>query len=179
MDEKIKRASSAQKLDIRIYPDPILRQKAQSVRQVTQAVIELIDSMAATMYANEGAGLAATQVGVLQRVIVIDIGEGLVSLIDPEIVEARGEETCEEGCLSLPELMLDVTRAESVVVRHRDRNGHEADLQAEGLLARAIQHEVDHLDGVLIIDRMRGRERLKAEMAYARGTCRGMPTKPL
>jgi len=109
--------------------------------------------MAETLYSAKGVGLAAPQVGVAKRVIVIDVGEGLVELINPEIIKFEGHETESEGCLSIPGTVGDVTRAATVEVKCLDRQGKERVFQANGLYARALQHEIDHLDGILFIDR--------------------------
>jgi peptide deformylase len=109
--------------------------------------------MAQAMYDAEGVGLAAPQLGVLQRVVVIDVGEGLIELVNPEIVSAEGEAEGVEGCLSLPGLVGDVVRSAKVTVRAMDGKGRLRELKGEGLLARAFQHELDHLDGVLFVDK--------------------------
>lgn len=134
--------------------DPILREKAQPVRKITPNVLKLLDSMADTMYAAPGVGLAAPQIGVSKRVIVVDVGDGLVELINPEIVAAEGRDVGPEGCLSIPGVQGEVPRAARVVVRGLDRHGQEREYRAEGLFARALQHEIDHLDGILFIDRV-------------------------
>ncbi len=146
-------------LTILHYPDPKLREKAQPVREITPEIQRLADDMAETMYAAPGVGLAATQVGVPLRVFVVDIAREdepsrLVTFINPEIVEREGEQTWEEGCLSFPDVSEDVKRAVRVRVRAQDRTGAPFELEAEGFMAVAIQHEYDHLDGVLMIDHM-------------------------
>lgn len=139
------------------YPDPKLRQKALPVETVTPEISRLIDDMAETMYAAPGVGLAATQIGETHRIFLIDIaGEDdpsdLKVFINPEIVVRDGTQTWEEGCLSFPGVTEEIKRAEKVTVRALDRDGAPFDLEAEGLLAVAVQHELDHLDGVLMID---------------------------
>ncbi|MDJ0766750.1 MAG: peptide deformylase [Myxococcota bacterium] len=146
-------------LDILTYPDERLRQRAEPVVEVTDAIRHLVDEMAATMYGAPGIGLAANQVGVLKRIAVIDVdypdGEpNLLVLINPEITDRQGQITWEEGCLSFPDVREDVSRADKVTVNALDRNGKPFELIAEGLLAVAIQHELDHLDGVLLIDQV-------------------------
>jgi peptide deformylase len=146
-------------LDICVYPDPVLRKKAPPVDKIDQDLICLIDDMAETMYKAPGIGLAANQVGRAVRVLVIDInsksgGGSLLALINPEIVSASGEIVFEEGCLSVPEFFSTVKRYEGVVVRGLDRNGNPVEIDAEGLLAIVLQHEIDHLDGKLFIDRL-------------------------
>ena len=144
------------------YGDKVLKDKAREVAKINQSILKLLDNMKDTMYAYKGVGLAAPQVGVSKRVVVIDVGEGLVELINPVITNTFGEETEAEGCLSLPGIVGDVTRAANVTVRGLNRKGEEITLSGSGYLARAIQHEVDHLDGVLFIDKARNvhRERV-------------------
>jgi len=137
------------------YGDPILRQKARQVARITPEVRDLIDTMAETLREAQGLGLAAPQVGANVRVVVYDIGEGLQVLINPTISNRSGEEVLEEGCLSLPNLHGEVARASSLTVKARDRQGKSIARQAVGLEARVIQHECDHLDGKLFVDRVR------------------------
>jgi peptide deformylase len=144
---------------VRIYGDPVLREKAQPMNAVDDAVRALIADMWETMRAYRGVGLAANQIGVRARVLVVEVpvdDEKVEShtLVNPEIVERSGAETGEEGCLSIPGVFADVRRATRVRVRALDENGRPVDLVAEGYLARALQHEMDHLDGVLFIDRL-------------------------
>ncbi|NLJ25851.1 MAG: peptide deformylase [Firmicutes bacterium] len=141
-------------LEIVKDPDPVLRRKAEPVTQVTKRIRRLIKDMLETMYSADGVGLAAPQVGVSERVIVVDIGEGPVALINPEIEidEASGKEIDVEGCLSIPGTFGYVERAEEVVVNGLNETGRSTRIKAEGLFARALQHETDHLDGVLFID---------------------------
>lgn len=134
--------------------DPILREKARPVEKITPRIHRLLDNMAETMYAAPGVGLAAPQIGVSKRIIVVDVGEGLIELINPEILVAEGEEIGVEGCLSIPGVQGEVPRAAVVVVKGQDRYGQTKELKAQGLLARALQHEIDHLDGVLFIDKV-------------------------
>lgn len=139
-------------LEIVKDPDPVLRRKAEPVTQVTKRIRRLIKDMLETMYSADGVGLAAPQVGVSERVVVVDIGEGPVALINPEISEASGKEIDVEGCLSIPGTSGYVERAEEVVVNGLNENGRSTRIKAEGLFARALQHEIDHLDGVLFVD---------------------------
>ena len=139
------------------YPDPKLREKDQPVERVTPEISKLIDDMAETMYAAPGVGLAATQIGEPHRIFIIDIASeeepsDLRVFINPEIVVRDGTQMWEEGCLSFPGATEEIKRAERVTVRALDRDGKTFELQADGLLAVAIQHENDHLDGVLMID---------------------------
>jgi len=141
-------------LEIVTYPAPILLNKAQPVSRVTRRVRRLARDMLETMYDAPGVGLAAPQVGVRQRVIVVDVAEEPIVLINPDITAAEGEQVGLEGCLSLPDLVGEVPRAEWVVARGLDRYGRPLTLEGEGLLARALQHEVDHLNGILFIARV-------------------------
>lgn len=134
--------------------DDILRKKARSVENVNSRIRSLLEDMTETMYHADGAGLAAPQVGILRRLVVLDIGEGLIKLINPVIVEADGEQQEREGCLSIPGIYGEVKRPEKVVVKALDENGKLLDLEGTGLLARAFCHEIDHLDGILFIDKV-------------------------
>lgn len=140
-------------LEIRKFDDPVLRQKARPVRRVNAAVRKTLDEMAETLCAAKGAGLAAPQIGIDRALVVIDVGEGLIELVNPKIVSSEGSVTAVEGCLSLPGMFGEVPRAEKVKVEALDGNGHRTWVEGEGLLARALQHELDHLDGVLFIDK--------------------------
>ena len=144
-------------LPILLAPDPRLKLKARPVGAVDDRVRRLMDDMAETMYAAPGIGLAATQVNVAKRVLVIDLSEKHdqpLALINPEVLERTGVEETEEGCLSVPGYFDKVTRAEKIRVRALDRDGKQIEFEAEGLLAVCIQHEIDHLDGVLFTDRL-------------------------
>lgn len=135
------------------YPDPVLKKKARKVTKFHNRLHKLLDDMAETMYDAQGVGLAGPQVGVLKRVIVVDIGDGLFEMVNPEIVEKYGEQLSPpEGCLSIQGLLGEVRRAEKIKVVGQDRYGKEIEIEAEGYLARAFQHEVDHLNGILFID---------------------------
>ncbi len=135
------------------YPDPVLREKAKEVTKITPNLKRMVQNMAETMYEAGGIGLAAPQIGISKRVIVIDLGEGLTTLINPEILEASGKERGKEGCLSFPGIWGEVDRALSVKVRGFDLKGEEVYISAQGFLARALQHEIDHLDGIVFTDR--------------------------
>lgn len=146
-------------LEIKKYPQEVLKNKSLAVDKNDADLQRLIDNMIETMYAAGGIGLAAPQVGVGKRVIVIDLGDredvgGLIILVNPEIVLAEGLVDSEEGCLSVPEYIAHIKRADRVVVRGLNRDGAPVEISAEGLLARAFQHEIDHLDGILILDRV-------------------------
>lgn len=135
------------------YPDPILREKAVEVTKFNERLSKLLDDMAETMYDAHGVGLAAPQVGISKRVMVVDVGEELIEMVNPEIIEKSGEQIePPEGCLSIPGLLGYVKRANTIRVKGQDRNGNLIEIEAEGFLARAFQHEIDHLDGVLFID---------------------------
>lgn len=142
-------------LDILCFPDARLRTKAVPVAEVTDGIREFLDDMLETMYAAPGIGLAATQVNVHQQIIVVDVSEEKNQphcFINPVITKLEGEEICQEGCLSVPEYFADVQRAEKIKVKALDRDGKEFELEAEGLLAVCIQHEMDHLNGKLFVD---------------------------
>lgn len=136
--------------------DEILTKKARSVEKIDDRILTLLDDMAETLYHEEGAGLAAPQVGVLRRVVVIDTGEGLIELINPEIVASSGEQTGAEGCLSYPGKYGIVTRPNKVTVRATNRNGEQFEMTGEGLLARAFCHEIDHLNGKMFVELVTG-----------------------
>lgn len=133
-----------------------LRKKSRPVEVINKRIIDLLDDMAETMYEENGAGLSAPQVGVLRRAITIDVGDenGLIQLVNPEIVETCGEQECAEGCLSIPGRRGYVVRPQKVTVRGLNRAGKPVELTGEGLLAIAFCHEIDHLDGILYIDKM-------------------------
>ena len=139
-------------LKIKTFPDTILRTKAASVDKVTSLERSILDDMARTMYLNQGVGLAAIQVGIDKQLAVIDIGDGLIRLVNPTIISKTGLEAHEEGCLSCPGESIKIKRAKTVVVSFLNENGDPVKLKADGLLARAVQHELDHLSGKLIID---------------------------
>lgn len=134
--------------------EPVLRKKSKVVKEINDRVIELLDDMADTMYEADGVGLAAPQVGILKRVVVIDIGDGLIELINPEIIETEGEYLDTEGCLSVPGESGEVLRPYRVKVKAQDRNGQWFEIEGEELLARAFCHEIDHLDGILYVDKV-------------------------
>lgn len=142
-------------LDILVYPDQRLHQKAVAVQQVDDRIKKLIDDMSETMYQAPGIGLAAPQVNVLERVIVVDISESkdsLVAMVNPEIITSAGQKEHEEGCLSVPGIYAQINRYENICVRAQDQQGETFELQAEGMLGICIQHEIDHLDGKVFVD---------------------------
>ena len=141
---------------IRYYEekDTILRKKSKTVKAVDKKILELLEDMAETMYLEEGVGLAAPQIGILKRLVVIDVGEGLMKLINPVIIEADGEQQGIEGCLSVPGISGEVIRPQKVRIGAQNEKGGYIELEGEDLLARAFCHELDHLDGILFIDKM-------------------------
>lgn len=147
--------------DIVIYPNDVLKTKAEEVKEFNDEIRNLVNDMFETMYKRGGVGLAANQVGVLKRVVVIDLyskterqGKEQIVLINPEIIAKEGEIVKEEGCLSLPGLYKKVKRAAYVKVKAQNLEGEEFEIEGEGLLARALQHEIDHLNGIVFIDRL-------------------------
>lgn len=141
--------------NIRIIGDDILRKKCRKVETIDDKIKTLMDDMLETMYYEEGVGLAAPQIGILKRIVVIDVDDGnIYKMINPEIISSSGEEVMEEGCLSVPDNRGDVVRPSKVKARYTDENGEVKEIEAEGLLARCICHELDHLDGILFVDRM-------------------------
>lgn len=141
------------KLEIVVAGNPVLRQKATAVNKIDKKIQRLLKDMAETMYAANGVGLAAPQVAVSKRIVVIDVGDGLIEMINPEIIKKEGSVVGGEGCLSVPDYEGEVERAAYVECEFTDRKGQRMLLQADGLLAVAVQHELDHLDGVLFIDK--------------------------
>ncbi|HHW08967.1 MAG TPA: peptide deformylase [Firmicutes bacterium] len=150
-------------LQIRQLGDPVLRRQAAPVEKITKRVLKTLKNMEETMYAADGVGLAAPQVGISERLIVVDYGEGPLHLINPEIVSASGKTIDSEGCLSIPGVSGYVERAAEVVVNALDTKGRVRRIEAEGMFARILQHEIDHLDGVLFIDKATSISREEAE----------------
>ena len=134
--------------------DTILRKKSKIVKAVDEKILELLEDMAETMYQEDGVGLAAPQIGILKRLVVIDVGEGLIKLINPVIIEANGEQQGIEGCLSVPGVSGEVIRPQKVRIEAQNEKGEYIELEGEDLLARAFCHELDHLEGILFIDKM-------------------------
>ncbi len=146
-------------LDILIYPDPALKKTSLKVKLIDEEILNFIRDLVHTMKNSPGVGLAAPQVGKLLRIITVDVtpkhrGHGLIILINPEIVSSRGDKTAREGCLSIPEYTANITRAEEVTVKGLNEDGKESVLDSTGLESAALQHEIDHLDGILFIDRI-------------------------
>lgn len=148
-------------LKIRLFGDPTLRKKANFVKQITSLHRDILSKMARTMYAQSGIGLAASQVGINEAMIVVDIGSGLYKLINPKIVKREGIQVMEEGCLSVPGVCIKIKRAKKVMVEAQDEDAKPLTLEAQDLLACCLQHEIDHLKGRLIIDYASLFERLK------------------
>lgn len=152
--------------EIKTYPEKVLKRTAAPVEEIDGGLQRLIDDMVETMYAAPGIGLAAPQVGESKRLIVVDLSHRednkapLIVVVNPEIVESEGEIESEEGCLSLPGYLTNVNRAENILVRGVDRDGNPLEIECSGLLCRALQHEIDHLNGTLLIDRI---SRIKRE----------------
>jgi peptide deformylase len=147
---------------VRVYGDPVLKQVARDVEHVDGALVRLVDDMVETMYDSEGAGLAAPQVGVQKRLFVYDVGDGPEVLINPTIVESDGEWYHDEGCLSIPGLRLGIVRPNQVHISGFDLDGKERSIEADEFLGRVFQHEVDHLDGVLMVERLEEDSRKQA-----------------
>ena len=140
--------------DIRIIGDRVLRQRAREITEIDGSLVRLVDDMLETMYEAPGIGLAAPQVGVQKRLFVWDIGEGPEAIVNPEIVESDGEWVFEEGCLSVPGLSWEIVRPKVIHIVGRDLDGNELSFEADELEARLFQHEMDHLDGTLLIERL-------------------------
>ncbi|MBN2483959.1 MAG: peptide deformylase [Candidatus Omnitrophica bacterium] len=151
-------------LEIKKYPQKILRQKCEPIKEMTDHYRKLFRLMLATMDEYQGIGLAAPQVGINQMLIVAHIGNEYLELANPEVIEAGGRDIKEEGCLSIPDMMVDVNRAYEVMVRGINDKGETVEMRAEGLWARVLQHEIDHLHGRLIIDHMKFFSRMKFKM---------------
>ena len=141
---------------IRIQGDPVLEKKCREVTEVTPKITTLIDDMLETMYEANGVGLAAPQVGILKRIVVMDVGEGPIVMINPVIIETDGEQPGDEGCLSIPGKAGQVTRPNHVIARFMDEDMNECEIEGTELLARCICHETDHLDGHLYVEKVEG-----------------------
>ena len=171
------------------YPDEVLITPADKVNEVNEEIRKLLDDMAETMYLNKGLGLAANQVGLLKALVCLDIpkneeegvkGSGLLQMVNPRIVESGGEIEYQEGCLSFPGLYIDVKRASTVTFEYIDRNGSLQQVHSDGLLAVAIQHEIDHINGIVFIDRLTPKDKKHALKEYKRALRKqGISTKGL
>jgi peptide deformylase len=160
--------------EILTYPHAVLRKKCDLITDLDDELMRVAHAMAETMYLAKGVGLAAPQVGIIRQIITVDIGEGLITLINPEITLYEGDVKMDEGCLCLPKLTIEVPRHEKVQVKAIDLTGHPVTIDAEGLLARALQHEIDHLKGKLIIDKL---SRLKRDLAIKKYKKLNLETK--
>jgi peptide deformylase len=147
---------------VRMFGDPVLRKVAEDITNIDGKLVKLADEMLETMYAEPGLGLAAPQVGVQRRLFVYDIGDGPRALVNPVIAESRGEWTFEEGCLSVPGLWWDIVRPKEIHLTGYDLDGNEVSIEADELLGRLFQHELDHLDGILLLDHLDGDTRKQA-----------------
>lgn len=151
--------------EIRIYPDPVLRRESMPLNVIDSETREMLDDMKETMYACKGIGLAAPQIGIPFQIIIVHSEHGLIQLINPEILESEGEESHDEGCLSLPDISVNVVRDAKILIKGVDANEREVEYEAAGLLARIFQHEIDHLMGKLIIDKL---SKLKRDLFKSR-----------
>ncbi len=149
-------------LTIRQYGDPVLKERTREVENIDGAIASLVESMIETMYAAPGTGLAANQVGVQKRLFVYDVGDGPVTIINPQIIESDGEWIFDEGCLSVPGLSWDIVRPNAVHLVGLDLEGNEVSIEASELEGRVFQHEMDHLDGILLVERLDEDQRKEA-----------------
>ena len=163
---------------VRTYGDPVLGQRAREIEDIDAKLVRLVDDMIETMYDAVGAGLAAPQVGVQRRLFVYDVGDGPEAVLNPEIVETSGEWYHDEGCLSIPGLRLGITRPDRVLLRGLDLEGKQIEIEADEFLGRVFQHEVDHLDGVLMIERLEDEQR-KIAQRVLRDRALGLDTSAL
>lgn len=154
-------------MQIRKFPDPVLRVKTAKVEAVGPDEQKILDDMAETMYVSQGVGLAATQVGLDRQFAVVNIGDGLIKMVNPVIIRKAGAEAQEEGCLSVPHTTVKVKRAKQITVQFLNEKGDVCQLKAEGLLSRAIQHELDHLSGTMIIDHLNPIKKALAKRALS------------
>lgn len=162
--DEVPRLPKTKPLQLRYYGDAVLRKRAEPVQMITDVEHTLAEEMLITLYATNGIGLAATQVGVLKRFLIVDIDQEdpdyqPIMLFNPEILSVEGESIAEEGCLSIPDLHADVKRPEKIVVTAMNLDSQEIEIEADGLLSRVLQHEIDHLNGTLFIDRISGLKR--------------------
>jgi len=152
-------------LEIRKYPDPILKKKCKPVQKITQEDVELIENMFETMHQNGGVGLSACQVGVLKQITVVSIGKKSLVLINPKILSRKGVRISEEGCLSIPGVFLKIKRAEEIEVEALNQDGKKFRIKARGLLSYCLQQEIDHLNGILILNRISIFKRIKLKLS--------------
>ncbi len=163
---------------IRTFGDPVLKQRAKEVGELDGSLARLVDTMLETMYDAPGVGLAAPQVGVQKRLFVYDVGDGPEVLVNPEIVESSGEWTYDEGCLSVPGLSFEIERPKLVTIVGVDLHGNEVVVEGDELLGRLFQHELDHLDGVLLLDRLDPDRRRQALRIWRERELAGAPPAP-
>jgi peptide deformylase len=161
-------------LTIRQYGDPVLKERTRDVENIDGSIASLVESMIETMYAAPGTGLAANQVGVQRRLFVYDIGDGAVTIINPQIVETDGEWVYDEGCLSVPGLSWEIVRPNAVHLVGLDLDGNEVSIEATELEGRVFQHELDHLDGILLVERLDEDQRKEA-LKILRGRTLSLP----
>ena len=148
-------------MKIKKFPDRILKQRCVSVCEVTHEDVSVLNNMVLTMHHFKGIGLAAPQVGILKRFIVADIGEGVIKMVNPELIKKKGADKMEEGCLSIPDVQVEINRYYEIIVNGVSERNQKIEIKANGLLARVIQHEIDHLNGRLIIDHLNIIEKMK------------------
>lgn len=160
---------------IRTYGDPVLKAATEEVSEIDGGIVDLVNAMVETMYAAPGVGLAANQVGISKRLFVYDVGDGPVAVVNPEIVESDGTWTYEEGCLSIPGVSFVIERPNAVHLVGRDLNGNEISLEVDEFEGRVFQHELDHLNGVLMVERLGDDERGKAKRLLAEHFAAGAP----
>lgn len=151
------------KLKVRTYPDPVLRKKSTFIKEVGPAERMIIGAMISTMYVEKGIGLAAPQVGINQRLLVIDIGDGPIVIINPKITKKDGTQKLDEGCLSVPGMEVVIERAKKIEIEYLNQDNEKINAHFEDLMARVVQHEMDHLDGKLIVDYMTDKQKEKYE----------------
>lgn len=163
---------------IRTYGDPVLKSATQEVEDIDAKLVALVDQMFATMYAAPGSGLAANQIGVQRRLFVYDAGDGPVAVINPRIVEMGGEFTMEEGCLSVPGLHWNITRPDTVYLVGLDLDGNEIEIETDDYEGRVLQHEMDHLDGILLIERLDEDQKKAAKKQLRELSLRLAPNDP-
>jgi peptide deformylase len=164
--------------EIRIYGDPVLKTRAAAVTDIDGALVRLAEEMVETMYAVPGVGLAAPQIGVQKQLFVYDVGDGAHAIVNPTIVESSGEWVYDEGCLSIPGLYVEIVRPKEVLLRGIDLDGNEIEIEADEMAARAFQHELDHLHGILMFERMTPEQRKEAMAEWRRLRDTPAPCEP-
>jgi len=152
--------------EIRIFPDPILREKGEPITEIDGNIIALIEKMWRVMRTAKGIGLAANQIGINKRIIIAEVEDVKVTVINPLIIESYGEDRMEEGCLSIPNIYVEIVRPDRIAIKGLNRDGKEFEEEYSGLIARVIQHEIDHLQGTLIVDYLSPSEFIKFQRKY-------------